>query len=80
MSTTRRATLRAASAALAVASVFLLATCDIDKLTKPEGSGPNANPFDSTDLVIGGGNSVTLGGTATMSVTSSSSVSLGSVV
>ncbi|MEK7402534.1 MAG: hypothetical protein AABZ80_09260, partial [Gemmatimonadota bacterium] len=70
MSTSRRSTLRAASACLAVASVLLLATCDIDKLTPPKEGSPGAPVIDSSDLNIGGGNTVTLGGTATMTVTS----------
>ncbi|HEX7937764.1 MAG TPA: hypothetical protein VF483_02160, partial [Gemmatimonadaceae bacterium] len=80
MSTFRRATLRAASAGLAVASVFLLATCDLSTLTQPSGGTTGgASAFDSTELTIGGGRTVTLGGAVTMSVTSSS-VSLANVI
>jgi hypothetical protein len=78
---------RAASAGLAVASVILLATCDLATLTKPNEGGTPGNPFDSTELtlgiagatMVGGVATVPLLGTATMSVTSSS-VSLANVV
>jgi hypothetical protein len=83
----RRATPRAASAIVAVASVLLLATCDIATLTKPNEGGTPGNPFDSTELtlsltgttLVNGATTIPLGGTGTMSVTSAT-VSLDNVV
>jgi hypothetical protein len=71
--------MRAASASLAVASVFLLATCDLDKLQTPENGGVVPPLVDSTDLTITGATTVPLGGTSTVDVISST-VSLGNVI
>lgn len=72
----RRATLRATFAGIAIASVFVFASCDLDKII---GLPPTAVGFDSTDMALSGGEEVALGGTITIGVTSSS-VDLSKVV
>jgi len=72
----RRATQRAASFGAAIASVLLLATCDLDKIVNVDTT--KAISLDSTELALGftGGTTVAgvvtvpLGGTATVVVTS----------
>jgi hypothetical protein len=69
MRSIRRATQRAASFTAAIASVFLLATCDLDKIVNVDST--TVPQLDSTDLVLAlsGGPDLTLGGTSTASVT-----------
>ena len=57
---------------MTLAGTSVLATCDIDKLTKVDAGGPGSTALDSTDLALAGGTEVVLGGADTMLVTSSS--------